>query len=83
MAAHALQSKAFERASLKSESYRVVALICVLAGITIFVVVRGIAMQNYLLLIAQSVVLVFVIALQDCVCFSHQIVQAIYNPFCD
>ncbi|HET8781680.1 MAG TPA: PP2C family protein-serine/threonine phosphatase [Pyrinomonadaceae bacterium] len=62
MTAHALQSKAFERASLKSESYRVIALICVLVGITIFVVVRGIAMGNYLLLIAQSVVLVFVIA---------------------
>jgi serine phosphatase RsbU (regulator of sigma subunit) len=62
MAAHVLQSKAFERASLKSESYRVIALICVLAGITIFVVARGIVMQNYLLLVAQSVVLVFVIA---------------------
>jgi len=62
MAANALQSKAFERASLKSESYRVIALLCVLIGITIFVIVRGIATQNYLLLVAQAVVLVFVIA---------------------
>jgi serine phosphatase RsbU (regulator of sigma subunit) len=62
MAAHALQSKAFERASLKSESYRVIALLCVLIGITVFVIARGIATQNYLLLVAQTVVLVFVIA---------------------
>src|SRR5688572_15529571 len=62
MAPHALQSKAFERASLKSESYRVIALLCVLVGITIFVVARGITTDNYLLLIAQAVVLVFVIA---------------------
>jgi serine phosphatase RsbU (regulator of sigma subunit) len=62
MTAHALQSKAFERASLKSEKYRVIALICVLAGITIFVVARGLTTENYLLLIAQAVVLVFVIA---------------------
>lgn len=62
MAAHALQSKAFERASLKSESYRVIALLCVLTGIVVFVIARGIATQNYLLLVAQTVVLVFVIA---------------------
>ena len=62
MAAHALQSKAFERASLKSESYRVVALISVLVAITLFVIARGIATENYLLLIAQAVVLLFVIA---------------------
>ncbi len=62
MAVHALKSKAFERASLKSESYRVIALICVLVVITVFVVARGITTDNYLLLIAQAVVLVFVIA---------------------
>ena len=60
--AHALKSKAFERASLKSESYRVIALLCVLIAVTLFVVARGIAMQSYLLLAAQAVVLVFVIA---------------------
>ena len=60
--ANALQSKAFERASLKSEKYRVIALLCVLAGITIFVIARGLATQNYLLLGAQAVVLVFVLA---------------------
>ena len=62
MSAHALQSKAFERASLKSESYRVIALLCVLGAIVIFVVARGVATQNYLLMVAQTVVLGFVIA---------------------
>lgn len=58
----ALQSRAFERASLKSESYRVIALLCVLAVVTVFVIVRGIATQNYVLLIGQIVVLGFVVA---------------------
>ena len=57
-----MQSGAFERASLKSESYRVVALLCVLAALTVFAIVRGVATQNYLLLIGQIVVLAFVIA---------------------
>ena len=58
----AMQSGAFERASLKSESYRVYALLFVLGVITVFVVVRGVATQNYLLLIGQIIVLALVIA---------------------
>ena len=58
----ALQSRAFERASLKSESYRVIALLCVLAIITLLVVVRGVLTRNYVLLVGQIVVLGFVIA---------------------
>lgn len=57
-----LQSRAFERASLKSESYRIVALLCVLGAILIFIVIRGLAMQRYVLLGGQAVVLVLVIA---------------------
>ena len=57
-----LKSKAFETASLKSESYRVVALLCVLVATVILVIVRGAATQNYLLLIAQIGVLALVIA---------------------
>jgi len=57
-----LQSSAFERASLKSESYRVIALLFVLALVMLFVFARGIATQNYLLLVGQAFVLVFVIA---------------------
>jgi serine phosphatase RsbU (regulator of sigma subunit) len=57
-----MQSRAFERASLKSESYRVIALLCVLGVITIWVVIRGLVEQNYLLLIGQAIVLAFVIS---------------------
>lgn len=56
------QSRAFERASLKSESYRIVALLCVLGAILIFIVIRGVTMQRYLLLSGQAVVLALVIA---------------------
>lgn len=56
-----LRSRAFERASLKSESYRIVALLCVLGAILIFIVIRGVAMQRYLLLGGQAVVLALVI----------------------
>ena len=57
-----LRSRAFERASLKSESYRIVALLCVLGALLVFIVVRGVATQNYLLFAAQAVVLALVIA---------------------
>jgi len=62
MSADALQSRAFERASLKSESQRVWVLLSVLVGLLIFVVVRGLAIQSYLLLSVQTTLLVFVIA---------------------
>jgi serine phosphatase RsbU (regulator of sigma subunit) len=62
MSTNVLQSRAFERASLKSESHRVIAVLCVLGVITLFVLVRGLATQNHLLMIGQIVVLVFVIA---------------------
>jgi serine phosphatase RsbU (regulator of sigma subunit) len=52
-----LRSRAFERASLKSESYRIVALLFVLGAFLVFVIVRGVATQNYLLLAAQAIVL--------------------------
>jgi serine phosphatase RsbU (regulator of sigma subunit) len=57
-----MQSKAFERASLKSEKYRVIALLCVLGALTLWVVIRGVVEQNYLLLIGQAIVLAFVIS---------------------
>lgn len=62
MVGPALQSRAFERASLKSESHRVVALLCVLVALIVLVIVRGIATQNYLLLAGQTIVLAFIIA---------------------
>lgn len=62
MGADALQSKAFERASLKSESYRVIVLLVVLAALTIFVIVRGLATSSYFLMFAELAVLALVIA---------------------
>ena len=57
-----MQSRAFERASLKSESYRVIALLCVLGALALWVVIRGVVTQNYSLLIGQIVILAFVIS---------------------
>lgn len=62
MGSDALQSKAFERASLKSESYRVIVLLVVLAALTVFVIARGIATSSYFLLFAELAVLALVIA---------------------
>ena len=57
-----LRSRAFERASLKSESYRIIALLCVLGALLFFVVIRGVATENYLLFAGQAAVLALVIA---------------------
>ena len=62
MSADALQSKAFQRASLKSESYRVVALLCILGGLLLFTIARGFVTHNYVLLSVQIAVLVLAIA---------------------
>lgn len=62
MPTDALQSRAFERASLKSESYRVIILLVLLVALTVFVITRGIATSGYLLLFAQLAVLALVIA---------------------
>lgn len=62
MGSDALQSKAFERASLKSESYRVIVLLVVLAALTVFVIARGLATSSYFLLFAELAVLALVIA---------------------
>ena len=62
MSADALQSKAFQRASLKSESYRVVALLCILGGLLLFTIARGFVTHNYLLLSVQIAVLILAIA---------------------
>lgn len=57
-----LQSRAFQRASLKSESYRVVTLLCILVVLVLFVIGRGAATHNYFLLFVQAVVGVLAIA---------------------
>ena len=55
MGEEAWRTRAFKRASLKSEAYRVVGLLCVLAGAAVFVLVRGVVTKQYLLLAAQLV----------------------------
>jgi len=62
MSVDALQSRAFQRASLKSESYRVVALLCLLVAGLAYVILRGVTTHNYLLLFVQSAVIVLAIA---------------------
>ena len=62
MGAAAWQSRAFERASLKSESYRVVVLLGVLSLLAVFAIARGVIDQKYTLLIGQVIVLGLVIA---------------------
>ena len=62
MSREALTSKAFRHATLKSESYRSVGLLCLLGGLTIFVVVRGVATWAVQLVALQLVVLSLVIA---------------------
>ena len=56
------ESRAFQRATLKSESYRVVGLLCLLAAFLIFALIRGLLASQYPLLIAQILVLAIVIA---------------------
>jgi serine phosphatase RsbU (regulator of sigma subunit) len=61
MSENPIKSKAFRRAALKSESYRVTGLLFLLGGFAIFVIVRGIALNDLRLLLAQSIVLSLVI----------------------
>jgi serine phosphatase RsbU (regulator of sigma subunit) len=56
------ESRAFQRATLKSESYRVVGLLCLLAAFFLFALARGLVNAQYGLLVAQTLVLLVVIA---------------------
>jgi len=53
MTEEALQSEAFHRAEITSESYRTTGLLCLLGALTIFAIARGIAIGDYLLLLVQ------------------------------
>jgi len=61
MSNSALKSKAFQRAALQSESYRVAGLLCLLGALTLFVIVQGLATGARRLLAAQLIVLALVI----------------------
>ena len=57
----AFKSSAFRNATLKSESYRSAALLCLLAALSVFVIVRGLAVQLHLLVAVQVLILAVVI----------------------
>ena len=58
----ALKSEAFHHATLKSESYRVIGLLCLLGALLIFAVARGVATRQVQLVVFQFIVLALVIA---------------------
>src|ERR1044072_3987178 len=62
MSEDALQSQAFERATLQSESYRTVGMLSFLGALVIFVVARGLATHNPKIAALQIGFLVIVIA---------------------
>src|SRR5215510_15542459 len=61
MSEDALQSEAFHRAEITSESYRTTGLLCLLGALTILAIARGIAIGDFLLLALQLAFLAVVI----------------------
>jgi serine phosphatase RsbU (regulator of sigma subunit) len=61
MSEDALQSEAFHRAEITSESYRTIGLLCLLGALTIFVIVRNIAIGDFSLVALQLAFLAVVI----------------------
>jgi serine phosphatase RsbU (regulator of sigma subunit) len=57
-----INSGAFQRAALKSESHRVIGLLLLLGGVMLFVIGRGLATGEFRLFVAQFLVLAAVIA---------------------
>jgi serine phosphatase RsbU (regulator of sigma subunit) len=57
----ALKSEAFQRATLTSESYRTTGLLCLLGALAVFVIVRGLAAGDFLVVILQFIFLLVVI----------------------
>ena len=62
MGAEAVKSKAFERAALKSESYRVLGILILLAAMLLFVIARAIVTGKYLLVTIQAAILILIAA---------------------
>jgi serine phosphatase RsbU (regulator of sigma subunit) len=61
MSEDALKSRAFQNAALKSESYRLVGILCLLGAMLLFVIAQGAAAEHYILLVAQVLILALVI----------------------
>jgi serine phosphatase RsbU (regulator of sigma subunit) len=62
MTEDALQSSAFHHATLKSESFRSIGLLCLVGALIIFAVARGVATRQVQLVVFQFIVLALVIA---------------------
>jgi serine phosphatase RsbU (regulator of sigma subunit) len=60
-----IESKAFQRAVLKSESFRILALLCILGALVPYAVVNGLAAGKVRLLLAQTLVLTLAIAYES------------------
>jgi serine phosphatase RsbU (regulator of sigma subunit) len=61
MSVEHIESKAFQRAALTSESYRIVGLLGVLGALTLYTLVRGLVAGQLRLLLAQTVLLALAI----------------------
>jgi serine phosphatase RsbU (regulator of sigma subunit) len=57
MSIDAIQSKAFRRAALKSESYRILGLLCVLAALFFYIMARGLITGELRLLVELTMLL--------------------------
>jgi serine phosphatase RsbU (regulator of sigma subunit) len=57
MSTVAIQSEAFRRAALKSESYRIIGLLCVLCALLVFVIARDLVAGEFRLLVTQTLLL--------------------------
>ena len=62
MSAEWTDSCAFQRAALKSESYRILGLLALLCALFVFAVVRGLATRQFRLLLAESLLLGLIIS---------------------
>src|SRR5688572_18016979 len=62
MTQDALKSEGFHHATLKSESYRSIGLLCLLGALTVFAVARGVATRQVQLVVFQFIVLALIIA---------------------
>src|SRR5215470_157480 len=80
MSNKAIKSEAFQRATLKSEAYRVTGLLILLSALLAFAIVRGVSTGQYLLLALQSLVLAVIIVHEVIMLFSVLRAQRDGNP---
>jgi serine phosphatase RsbU (regulator of sigma subunit) len=62
-----IESWAFQRAALESESRRILGLLCLLGALALYTVARGLAAGEFRLLLAQTLLLALALAYEGCV----------------